>query len=170
MGMEDFVLLGGLAAMAIFGYYIMTRLDRFLDQVRPKSEAQGGATCFNIATSCFDAIPAVSDILKEINYLYPSVHCSLSVGYEQEVIRSFERGDADVAIISAASDVESKPLTQWKSLALDLRPGSIDPIEHGIVEVRAVENSPQPQKVLWKSGDNRFLVQSFIHGLCGQKP
>ena len=37
-GMEDFVLLGGFAAIAIFGYYIMAKLDNFLDKVRQENE------------------------------------------------------------------------------------------------------------------------------------
>ena len=32
MGMEDVVLLGGFAAIAIFGYYIMAKLDNFLNR------------------------------------------------------------------------------------------------------------------------------------------
>lgn len=38
MGMEDIVLLGGFAAIAIFGYYIMVKLDNFLDKVRRENE------------------------------------------------------------------------------------------------------------------------------------
>lgn len=167
MGMEDFVLLGSFAAIAIFGYYIMAKLDTFLDKVQQENEEQEQTTCFNIATSCFSAIPTVSNALKDINHLYPDVHCNLSVGHEQEVIKSFDSGDADVAIISADSVAENKTLAQWKCITLNQQPFSID---NGIVEVKSVEESPQHQKVLWKSSDNQPLVLNFIDHLCGRRP
>lgn len=166
MGMEDVVLLGGFEAIAIFGYYIMAKLDNFLDKVRQENEEQAQTTCLNIATSCVNVIPAVSNILKDINHLYPDVHCNLSVGHEQDVIKSFDCGDADVVIISADSDVESERLARWKCITLNPQSFSIN---NGIVDVKTVEKSPQHQKVLWKGSDNQSLVLHFIHQLCGQR-
>lgn len=47
-----------------------------------------------------------------MNHLYPDVHCDPSVGYELQVIQSFDSVEADVAIISADSDAAKK---QWRS-------------------------------------------------------
>ena len=167
MGMEDFALLGGFAVIAIFGYYIMARFDHFLDQVRQEGEEQGQTICLNIATSCVDAIPTVSNVLQDINQLYPHVHCTLSIGHEREVVKSFDRGDVDVAIISADSNAENETLAQWKYITLNSQSFSID---RGIVEVRTTGKSPQQQKVLWKNSDSQPLVFVFIHHLCGQRP
>lgn len=164
--MEDFFLLGGFVVIAILGYYMMAGLDRFLNQVRQDKEKREKTACLNIATSCLNAIPVVSDIVEDINCSYPNVHCNLSVGHEQEVIRSFTRGDADVAIISADTDVESGTPAQWKCITLKLRSFSMD---DGIVKVKAVEKRPQPQKVLWKDCDDESVVMHFIHCLCGQQ-
>ena len=87
MGMEDVILLGGLAAIILFGYYIMAKLDRLFDKVGQENGAPARMASLNVATSCFDAIPAVSDILREINDLEPNVHCRLSVGLEWEVLQ-----------------------------------------------------------------------------------
>lgn len=166
MAVKDLVLLGGFIAIAIFGYYIMAKLDHSLDKIRKEKEEQKPTACLNVATSCFTAIPAVSSILKDIHHSQPDVYCNLSVGHEQEVITSLDSGDADVAIISADSDVESETLTQGKCITLTPQPFTI---EDGIVEVKAVEHKPQHQKVLWKRSDNRSLVLNFIHYLCGQR-
>lgn len=164
--MEDFFLLGGFVVIAILGYYMMAGLDRFLNQVRQDKEKREKTACLNIATSCLNAIPVVSDIVGDINCSYPNVHCNLSVGHEQEVIRSFTSGDADVAIISADTDVESGTPAQWKCITLKPRSFSMD---DGIVKVKAVEKRPQPQKVLWKDCDDKSVVMHFIHCLCGQQ-
>ena len=167
MGIKDFVLMGGFTVIAIFGYYIVCRFDHFLDNTRQKDEEQEQTTCLNIATSCFNAIPAVADIIKDIKYLYPNVHCNLSVGHEQEVIKSFDMGEADVAIISADSSVESGKSAQWKCITLDTQ---FFPVDNGIVEVKTAEKKPHNQKVLWRSCDDQSLAGRFIYYLCGQRP
>ena len=167
MNMQDVALLGVFAAIAVFGYYVMGKVDHFLDGVRPESEKWEQATGLYIATSCFNVIPAVSDALQDMRHLHPHVHCNLSVGREQEVITSFDRGDADVAIISANSQLKSETPAQWKCTKLSPQPFSI---EHGMIEVKAVGKNPQYQKVLWKSSDSRSLVLHFIDCLCGQRP
>ena len=48
MRTEDFVLLGAFAAVIIFGYYIMLRLDHFLDKIRRKNEEQEPTSCLHI--------------------------------------------------------------------------------------------------------------------------
>lgn len=165
MGMEDFVLLGSFAAAAILGYYIMARVDNFLGKVRQKNEEQERTTGLNIATTCFNVIPTGSNILKDINHL-SNVHCNLSVGHEQEVIKPFDGGDADGAIISANSDIKSETLTQRKCIALT--PQSFSR-ENRITKGKPVEKSPQHQKVLWESSDKQSFVLNFVHYLCGQK-
>ena len=167
MGMEELILLGGFAAMAILGWYIMASLDKFLDKARQKNKEQAQIACFHIATSCFDAIPAVSNTLKDIEHLAPNVRCTLSLGHEQEVIRSFDRGDADVTIISADSHLESETLAQWKCITLPPQPFTT---ENGMVEVKPIAKQPQQQKVLWKRNDNQIFVLNFIRHLCGQQP
>lgn len=165
MGIKDVVLLGGFVAIAIFGYYSVAKLDHFLNKIRREDQEQAQAACLNIATSCVNVIPAVSNILNDINHSYPNVHCNLSVGHEQDVIKSFDCGDADVVIISAGSNVESKRLARWKCITLNPQSFSIN---NGIIDVKTVEKNPQDQKVLWKGSNNRSLVLHFIHQLCGQ--
>lgn len=50
MEMKDFILLVSFAAIAILGYYIMVKLDHFLNEIRWMDEEQAQTTCFNIAT------------------------------------------------------------------------------------------------------------------------
>lgn len=164
--MEDIILLGSFAAIAVFGYFLMAKVDHFLDTIQQEDREPEPIICFHIATSCFSAIPAVSNIVEDIHHRYPNVHCKLSVGYEQEVIKSFACGEADVAIISADSDAESQTLAQWKRIALNPKPFCLD---NGIIKVNTVGKEAKYQKVLWKRRQNEFLVIYFIHRLCGRQ-
>ena len=165
MGMEDIVLLGGFAAIAVFGYFLMARLDHFLDQARQEGNAQEETVHLNIAVSCLAAIPSVSHILEDIRHRYPHVQCSLSVGQDQDVIQSFDGGTADVAIVSAGAKSEAQ--AQWVWITLAPQPFCTD---RGNIEINTIVQNSQRQKVLWKSDDSRSPVSEFIHQLRRQQP
>lgn len=89
--MKELILLGGFAAIAVFGYYIMSRLDGFLNAVQKEAERQEETPYLSIATSSLDAVPEVLHILEEISLRYPEVRCSISIGQEEEVVRPFKQ-------------------------------------------------------------------------------
>lgn len=163
--MKAFILLGGFAAMAVFGYFIMSGLDNFLNAVQKESAGQDERLRLRIATASLDAMPAVSRILKELRERYPSARCSISFGQESEVIRAVDTGVADVAILpaEAADNIQA----QWMCISLDRQPFSLD---DGTVEIRSIQERPQLQKILWKNADPHFLLSEFIQQLCGQQP
>lgn len=128
MGMQDAALLGVFAAIAVFGYYMMVRLDGFLEKIRKEKEKQERLTCFNLAISGISTILAVSTILKE-NKIHE---------HEQEAMNSFDWGDTDATVLSAEFDLPKETLAQWECIAFDKQPGSID---QGTVEEKAVEDN-----------------------------
>lgn len=163
MKMEDIVLLGGFIAIAIFGYYIMGKLDDFLEDVRKQNESHAQAFQLNIAASTINVIPSVTNALNDIRDQYPEAKCSLVVGEEQEVIRSFDCGKVDVAIVS--DEAEDSIAEQSESIDLKLQAFSVDGI---VVEVRNNQMPQKKQKVLWKSGGGHSLVSEFIKRLNKQ--
>lgn len=112
--MKELMLLGGLAAIAVFGYYIMSRLDGFLHAVQRETERQEEPPYLSIATSSLDAVPEVLHILEEISRRYPEVRCSISIGQEEEVVQALDAGRADVAVLpaGAASGIQA----QWECI------------------------------------------------------
>ena len=161
--MKELILLGGFAAIAVFGYYIMSRLDDFLNAVQKEIEQQEETPYLSIATSSLDAVPEVLHILEEISRRYPEVRCSISVGQEAEVVQALDAGSADVAVLpaEAASGIQA----QWECISLDPQPLFLD---HGMVEMKSIQKDPQLQKILWKSSNAHFLVSEFLTQLCGQ--
>ena len=162
--MEDLVLLGSFAAIVAFGYYIVSKLDLFMGKTLGEDEMRKERPCFHVVTSSLDAVPSVSTALRDISDRHPDVQCSVSVGQEQEVIESFDAGNADVAIVSA--DAKSRALAQWKCVALSPKPFLVD---DGMVAVKFYDNTPQYQKVLWKKDNPRALTLEFVQQLCRQR-
>ena len=153
--MKELILLGGLAAMAAFGYYIMSRLDGFLHAVQKETERQEEPPYLSIATSSLDAVPEVLHILEEISRRYPEVRCSVSIGQEEEVVQALDAGRADVAVLpaGAASGIQAR----WECISLDPRPLFLD---HGTVEMKSIQKAPQLQKILWKNAWDFFDRQT----------
>lgn len=161
--MKELILLGGLAAIAAFGYYIMSRLDDFLNAVQKETERQEEPAYLSVAISSLDAVPEVLRVLKDISGRYPDVRCRVSIGQEEEVVQALHTGSADVAVLpaEAVSDIQA----QWECISLD--PQSLF-LDHGMVEMQSIQKAPQLQKILWKNDHACFWVSEFLHRLCGQ--
>ena len=161
--MKELILLGGFAAIAIFGYYIMSRLDAFLNAVQKEAEQQEETPYLSIATSSLEAVPEVLHILEEISLRYPEVRCSIAIGQVEEVVRALDAGSADVAVLpaEAASSIQA----QWECISLN--PQSLF-LDHGMVEMKPMQKAPRLQKILWKNDHVQFWVSEFLSQLCGQ--
>lgn len=161
--MKELILLGGLAAIAAFGYYIMSRLDGFLNAVHKETERQEEPAYLSVALSSLDAVPEVLHILEEISRRYPEVRCSLSIGQAEEVVQALNTGSADVAVlpVEAASGIQA----QWECISIDSQPLFLD---HGMVEMKPIQKAPHLQKILWKNKNAQFWVSEFLSQLCGQ--
>ena len=162
---EDAVLLGVFAAIAVFGYFVMVRLDAFLDKAHDAGRAREKGRRLNIATSCPNAVPAIRAAVKGTCERFPDMQCSISLGQEREVLRAVNTGDADVAIVSAGA--ESGGLSEGGPLALAAQSLFMD---DGAVEIKAVEEGPQCQKALWRAGGEHALALQFIRQLYRQQP
>lgn len=161
--MKELILLGGFAAIAVFGYYIMSRLDGFLNAVQKEAEPQEETPYLSIAISSLGAVPEVLHILEEISLRYPEVRCSISIGQEEDVVRALDAGSADVAVLpaEAASSIQA----QWECISLN--PQSLF-LDHGMVEMKPMQKAPQLQKTLWKNDHAQLWVSEFLSQLCGQ--
>lgn len=160
--MKELILLGTFAAIAVFGYYIMSRLDDFLNAVQREHERQDETPHLSIATSNLDTVPEVLRILKDISGRYPEVQCSVSIGQEEEVVQAFHTGSADIAVLpaEAASDLQA----QWECISLS--PQSLF-LDDEMVEMKSIQKAPQLQKILWKNS-TQLGVSEFLSQLCGQ--
>lgn len=161
--MKELILLGGFAAIAVFGYYIMSRLDDFLNAVQKGNERQDEMSYLSIATSSLDAVPEILCILKDISGRYPEIRCSVLIGQEEEVVQALDAGRADVAILPA--EAVSNMQAQWGCICLN--PQSLF-LDDGMVEMQSIQKAPQLQKILWKNKNAHLGVSEFLYQLCGQ--
>lgn len=161
--MEAFVLLGGFAAVAVFGYFLMSKLDNWLATLQNSENDPDVISEIRIATSQLDSVPSVSAILKELSCQYPELHSTLVLGQEQELTNAFARGSVDLVIVSVHTTIS---LARRQNIALPTQP--VD-IADGTVELRMLEQDSTHQQLLWKNGESRPYMLELIHRLCGQQ-
>lgn len=85
--MEALVLVGGFAAVFVFGYFLMSKLDDWLAEPRSREDRPRTEPQLRIAASQLDSVPAISAALKELGRQRPGLRCALILGEEQEICR-----------------------------------------------------------------------------------
>ena len=158
--MEGLILLGAFALLAILGYPIMSKLDKFLHRVQARPRAPEHPSRLKVATSSPNALPCLSGILKDLTLQHPGTQCSLCVGQEQAVIRSLDAGETDVAIVSTGA--QGGPLAQCRQITL---PPQSFLIQDGEVGAVSSGESPEDQAVLWRRENSPALALEFIRQL-----
>lgn len=81
--MEALVLVGGFAAVFVFGYFLMSKLDDWLAEPRSREDRPRTEPQLRIAASQLDSVPAISAALKELGRQRPGLRCALILGEEQ---------------------------------------------------------------------------------------
>lgn len=161
--MEPLVLLGGFFAFVVFGFFLMGRLDRFLDGVRAGMAGCEHARPLQIAVSNPYAVAPVAEAVEAFQARYPGVECRVSLGPEREIMHSLDSGAADVAVVSP----EAADCGRARCACFTFRPQPLS-VDGAGVTLPPLHAQEQRQKVLWKDTRAPAPAQNFVRQLCGQ--
>ena len=160
--MEALVLVGGFAAVFVFGYFLMSKLDDWLAEPRSREDRPRTEPQLRIAAYQLDSVPAISAALKELGRQRPGLRCALILGEEQEIAGALARGSVDLALVS---DHTAIPSVQYRDITL--YPQAVK-LSDGAVEVSALGQGSVRQRLLWHNGEIRPDTLELIRRLCGQ--
>ena len=76
--MEYMILLGGLLVFALVGFWMMGRVDRFLNAARAEQEGRQHAECLKIAASDPCVMQPVFKTVSALKEQHPDLWCELS--------------------------------------------------------------------------------------------
>ena len=93
--MEYMILLGGLLVFALVGFWMMGRVDRFLNAARAEQEGRQHAECLKIAASDPCVMQPVFKTVSALKEQHPDLWCELSFGREAEVLGAERRLKAE---------------------------------------------------------------------------
>ena len=101
-------MLGGLLVFALVGFWMMGRVDRFLNAARAEQEGRQHAECLKIAASDPCVMQPVFKTVSALKEQHPDLWCELSFGREAEVLGCLSTGNVDVAILPGETGAERR--------------------------------------------------------------
>lgn len=131
--MKDFALLIVVLVVFIYGYFLMEKLDRFLEENQSQKLISGSKLRIGFETPVI--IDSIADLLEQFPSEYPNYELNLFYGSVSEIINGIENNKLDFGFIIESSNDILKD--EYCSLSLQIKqsvinPGSIDIAVHPI--------------------------------------
>lgn len=124
--MQDILLIAAVAAVFAFGWYLMGKLDAFLESNRQDQIALLSASENILQIGFFDPLVAdsLSGVLEKYSKIHPSVSASLFSGTETELMREFSLHKLDMIFLPENASVPEKIRGQVDEVSLEHMPQS----------------------------------------------
>ena len=157
--MRDILLLAAVAAAFVFGYFVVRRLGRFLDEQQPESRYATEGESLRIGVTDPMVAAGLSDDLDRYSAAHPGTSVSLLSGTETELMRALSSRKLDVAFIPEESELPGQAHTLVREIMLcrdavpENRSGlSLTPLSQG----------ETGQKIVWLERELTPAANSFL--------
>lgn len=162
--MQDFLLLLAVAAILIFGYYIVEKLDLFLECSRKPEGLLPAAdrSSLKIGFSNPLAIDYLSDILEQYSKMKPEVSVSLFSGTEAELNQEFSARRLDVIFLSGSTVVPKKMGDNIREVLLSCAPVIR---QYGGLAVEPITKERISCYVIWSDLKGKPAIRYFVECL-----
>ena len=155
--MKDFALLIVVLVAFIYGYFLMEKLDRFLEENQSQKLISGSKLRIGFETPAI--IDSIADLLEQFSSEYPNYELNLFYGSVSEIINGLGNNKLDLGfIIESSNDIlkdEYCSLSQIKQSVIN--PDSVD------IAVHPINTIEKPARVIWQNDIN------CIKSLFGEK-
>lgn len=162
--MQDILLIVAVAAVFAFGWYLMGKLDAFLESNRQDQAALLPANENNLRIGFFDPLVAdsLSSVLEKYSRIYPSVSVSLFSGTEAELMREFCSHKMDMIFLPENVSIPDKIHSQVDEISLEHMPVVM---QYGGLQIEPITEGRIQQKVVWEETGTASEVNRFIQFL-----
>lgn len=162
--MQDILLVVAVAAVFAFGWYLMGKLDAFLDSNRQDEAALLSASENNLRIGFFDPLVAdsLSSALEKYSRICPSVSVSLFSGTEAELMREFCSHKLDMIFLPENVSIPDKIHSQVDEVSLEHMPVVM---QYGGLQIEPITEGWIQQKVVWEKTETASEANRFIQFL-----
>lgn len=162
--MQDILLIVAIAAVFAFGWYLMGKLDAFLDSNRQDEAALLSASENNLRIGFFDPLVAdsLSSALEKYSRICPSVSVSLFSGTEAELMREFCSHKLDMIFLPENVSIPDKIHSQVDEVSLEHMPVVM---QYGGLQIEPITEGWIQQKVVWEKTETASEANRFIQFL-----
>lgn len=162
--MKDMILICSMAAIFVFGYFIMKKIDAFVEENQRaiQEENKKNRCLIRIAAETPLLIPSISHAMEDCSWINPCIEFSVSSGRAEPMLRKLQDGNIDILLL----DEETADYfhTEFQSVKIPYRSGSIMDMENGF----PIENADEIRSVcvLWNQRITSVNRDRVVFVLC----
>lgn len=157
--MKDFVLLIVVLAAFVYGYFLMGKLDKFLEENESQKLISGSKLRIGFETPAL--IDSIADLLEQFSSEYPNYELNLFYGSVSEIINGIGNNKLDFGFIIEESNDILKD--KYCSLSFQIKQSVITPDSIDIA-VHPINTIEKPVRVIWQNNSN-CMEGSFVEKL-----
>ena len=164
--MLDAILLVSTSAVFIFGYFLMKKLDVFLDADGKKARPAPayGENSLRIGLSDPFMAESISGILEAYGKQHPEASVYLFSGAEGELRRDLEAHKLDMIFLPERTALPEKTGYHAQKVLLCFTPVLM---KHAGLSIEPITQDQIVQKAVWRDHDHSSVMDSFIELLNG---
>lgn len=159
--MQDVLLIASMAATFVFGWFLMGKLDRFLEENRHAQELQisSGGNSLRIGFCDPTVADSMTDVLEQYSKLYPDVSVSIFCGSEKELMKGISAGKFNVIFLSESAEIPAHMNYNSKVVFLNYTPVMM---KYGGLPIEPIASGHIIQKALWSDGTASIFTCCFL--------
>lgn len=162
--MRDLLLLAGVIAICVYGYFVMDRLDRFLahnSHVLAIPQRSGGERLY-IGFSQPLSANGLSELLEQYSLKYPDVSVTLFTGSNEELIKKLSQDELDLIFLPESIENPSKAHYDSRRILLHCAPLVTS---RGGLPIEPISEAAMPQHIFCRRTPKSPSVRRFIECL-----
>lgn len=159
--MQDVLLLVMVAVSFVFGWFLIGKLDYFLESNRHMQELQfsSGENTLRLGFCNPLAADSITNVLEQYSKLYPDISVRIFCGPEEELLKGFSAGKFDVFFLPENAEIPVHMHYNSNTVSLNHTPVMM---KYGGLPIEPIADGHIIQKVLWIGGAASTLASCFI--------
>lgn len=159
--MQDVILLVSTSAIFIFGYFMVKKLDAFLENNWNEQEHAliHGENSLKIGFSNPLMADSLSDVLETYGKQHPDVFIHIFSGEDSELCRELETHKLDIIFLPENTDISKKTHYNVRMVLLRCAPVVM---EYAGLPIEPITQNQITQIALWRDSKKSSVVDFFI--------
>lgn len=157
--MKDFILICAVAAVFIFGYFIVKKVDVFLENSRKQTLEISRSSSLRIAFETPTEVESAFEFMQKFLKQNPDCKLYLFCGSAQEIVNKMEANEIDFGFITEKSTCAFDK--EYVSIIVPLRQNAIA-LESIGLSVTPLENSKIKARVIWNKKSGTHYQKRFV--------
>lgn len=164
--MQELLLVVVVAAVCVFGWFLMKRLDCFLESTRQVQDLEilSGKDTLRIGLSNPLVSDSIANILDQYSKVYTDISIRIFYGAEDELIKELVMSKLDVVFLSGHVDIPADVQYNVKKALLSYTPVIM---KYGGLPIEPIADGNIVQNVLWLKETRASFVNYFVECIEG---